>query len=110
MHLLMSHGPCSFVCYCREKRVKTVLGHNEEDDTVIYQQAITYFFEPELSNGSLDDVITVPNIPLIVSITEFYVFPSWKAIGAILTGFLLLLYRELLTEWCDKLLAWQLVH
>jgi len=50
----------------KEKRAKTVHFHDDDDDTVTYQQAITYFFCPEMSGGRTeDDILTMINLPLV---------------------------------------------
>jgi len=38
----------------------------KSNNTVSFQEKKYYHFLPDLSNGSLDDVITVPNIALLV--------------------------------------------
>lgn len=47
-----------------QKRIKTILGTDDQNDTVSYQQAITYKFNPEQSVGPQDTVLTILNIPL----------------------------------------------
>jgi len=54
--LLKEKGPFTFF----EKHHKEVLAWNR-NDTVTYRQAKTWFFDPNLSNGSLSDEITVLN-------------------------------------------------
>lgn len=39
---------------------------DESNDTVKYRPYRDYFFEPKLSNGTEDDVITMINIPFVV--------------------------------------------
>ncbi|CAG7724901.1 unnamed protein product, partial [Allacma fusca] len=56
-------GPYTF----EEKRTRTIVDVNEEEDTVTYNENVNYFFHPELSNGTLDDTYTVAN-PLYISL------------------------------------------
>lgn len=37
------------------------------DDTVEYKEVRTFHFVPEMSSGTEDDIVTIPNIPLAVS-------------------------------------------
>ena len=39
-----------------------------DNDTVTYYKNKTYFYQPNLSNGSLDDIVTVINPVLLVKI------------------------------------------
>ncbi|CAG7833581.1 unnamed protein product [Allacma fusca] len=54
-------GPYTF----EEKRTKTIVEINEEEDTVTYDEVVHYYFRPELSVGSLDDAFTIPNLPYL---------------------------------------------
>jgi scavenger receptor class B, member 1 len=54
-------GPYRF----REVRDKDEVKFNEKDSTVAYRPFNTYYFEEELSNGTLDDIIT--NINIVVA-------------------------------------------
>lgn len=60
---------CNY-CLIRETRQKIDIDFEDSNDTVKFQQQKTYFFNPELSNGTLDDNITMPNVPLLVSFEE----------------------------------------
>lgn len=55
-------GPYVFL----EKRLKeNITFHN--NDTVSYYQRKTWFFQPELSNGTLDDMVTSAHVISAVS-------------------------------------------
>lgn len=67
---------CVLFCQCanfRQKRVKTDISINEENDSVFYRQPIYYHFRPDMTNGSLDDEISVVNLPYIVSFFHDYI-------------------------------------
>lgn len=53
--------------FFRQKRVKTDIEVNEDNDSVFYRQPVYYHFRPDLTQGSLEDVISVVNLPFIVS-------------------------------------------
>lgn len=59
----------------REKRLKVVKQWNPENNTVTFQQNKTWYFEPSMSKGSLDDPVTTLNIPAIVSNRCFIYIP-----------------------------------
>lgn len=42
-----------------------------KNDTITFNQRKTFKFAPELSDGDEDDVVVVPNIPMLVSISIF---------------------------------------
>jgi hypothetical protein len=42
------------------------------NETVGFQQRRNYQFAPELSGGSLDDIVIAPNIALLVSYRSFF--------------------------------------
>ncbi|CAG7692587.1 unnamed protein product, partial [Allacma fusca] len=48
---------------------KTILNVNQEDDTITYDEKLTYYFQPQMSNGTLTDELTLPNIPFIAVAT-----------------------------------------
>lgn len=50
----------------RETLEKFDITTDEENDTVRYRQVHTYYFQPHLSNGSVDDVFTFINLPFVV--------------------------------------------
>ena len=58
---------CEVFDVSREHRIKVVHQWNTDNDTVTFRQNRTWFFEPSLSNGKLDDDIVTVNIPAIVS-------------------------------------------
>ncbi|GAB6018678.1 scavenger receptor class B, member [Chamberlinius hualienensis] len=53
-------GPYTY----RQKRIRESLQWHDEDDAVEYRQRKIFYFVPELSSGSEDDLIIFPNIPL----------------------------------------------
>ncbi|XP_035712600.1 lysosome membrane protein 2 [Folsomia candida] len=59
--ILQEVGPFTF----RQKRQKVDIKIHKRNDTISYRQTLTYFYQPELSTGSLQDVITVINIPFL---------------------------------------------
>ena len=56
-------GPYVF----REDKIKQNITFYE-NNTVSFEPERTWFFEPEMSGGTLDDLITCPHLPTIVSI------------------------------------------
>ncbi|XP_013784353.1 scavenger receptor class B member 1-like [Limulus polyphemus] len=56
-------GPYVF----RESRKKVNVTWNENNNTVSYAQVRTWHFEPDLTLGSLDDIITTLNVPAIAA-------------------------------------------
>lgn len=45
--------------------------HNE-NDTISFNQTRTWVFQPEMSNGDLDDLITNINVISVVSVCSYY--------------------------------------
>jgi hypothetical protein len=43
---------------------------HENNDTVTFQPRVMYYFRPDLSNGTEEDVITMINTPLVVRISS----------------------------------------
>ncbi|CAL8138190.1 unnamed protein product [Orchesella dallaii] len=58
---LQEAGPYVFL----QKRKKVDIEFHEENDTVSYRQIMTYHFQPHLSNGSLNDTVTMVNLPML---------------------------------------------
>ncbi|CAL8084461.1 unnamed protein product [Orchesella dallaii] len=58
---LVEVGPYVF----SERRKKVVLNWNDNNSTVTYLQNRTWHFEPDLTVGTLDDVVTTLNVPAI---------------------------------------------
>jgi len=58
--------------FSRQKRKKIDVEYNEEHDSFYYRQPITYFYRPDMTSGSDEDLITVPNLPFIVSLFFLY--------------------------------------
>ncbi|CAG7838605.1 unnamed protein product, partial [Allacma fusca] len=52
-----------------EKRVKNITKTDEEEDTVTYFETKTYFFRPDLSNGSESDLVNSINYPFLAAAT-----------------------------------------
>ena len=51
----------------REKWERINVSWTEDGEEVNFGTKKTYFFRPDLSVGSEDDLMTLPNIPMIVS-------------------------------------------
>ncbi|ODM90878.1 Protein croquemort, partial [Orchesella cincta] len=60
---LVEMGPYVF----REHRGKVILNWHEENDTVTFLQNKTWHFEPSLSAGSLEDIVTTLNAPAVAA-------------------------------------------
>lgn len=57
---------CGVLCCCREKwEKKNIRFHN--NGTVTFNQEKIYVFDESQSVGLEDDVVVVPNIPMLVS-------------------------------------------
>ncbi|GIY53884.1 hypothetical protein CDAR_87022 [Caerostris darwini] len=56
-------GPYTF----RESREKVNITWNEDNSTVSYRQIRRWFFQPDRTNGSLDDVVTTLNVPMVAA-------------------------------------------
>jgi hypothetical protein len=56
-----------FILSFRETWEKVNLVINE-NDTITFNQRKIFKFSPELSAGDLEDMVVVPNIPMLVSI------------------------------------------
>lgn len=74
------HGgrfPWSLLSCCREFRYKTNITFHD-NDTVSYLEYRNLFFRPDLSNGTEDEYIVMPNILMLVRICspEKYWLPS----------------------------------
>ncbi|CAL8102203.1 unnamed protein product [Orchesella dallaii] len=65
-------GPYVF----KEFRKKVVLGWHENNETVTFLQNRTWHFEPGLSRGSLDDVVTTLNVPAIAAAFVIRDYPT----------------------------------
>lgn len=52
-----------------EKREKTNITFNDDNSEVSYNEKITFFFEPEMSAGSEDDLVSNYNLPYIGTIS-----------------------------------------
>lgn len=64
--VLVERGPYTFL----EKRVKEIIGFEEDNKFVVYREQKFFHFVPELSEGTLDDEINALNIPVVVR-TQF---------------------------------------
>ncbi|XP_022236874.1 protein croquemort-like, partial [Limulus polyphemus] len=58
-------GPYTF----REHRLKVNITWNK-NGTVSYQQIKSWYFESDLTDGSLEDIVTTLNVPAVVSIVS----------------------------------------
>lgn len=54
---------------CRQTWEKVNLNFNDDNDTVTFQQQKLFRFDPDQSVGDEDDMVVVPNIPMLVSTT-----------------------------------------
>ena len=61
--IVEQRGPFTFL----EKRGKRILEFTNDSEIIDYKDIKTFFFQPHLSNGSLDDEVSVINVPLMVS-------------------------------------------
>lgn len=61
--VLQERGPYTFF----ETREKKVINFTDDATVINYNDLKTFTFVPELSNGTLDDVVNYINIPLVVS-------------------------------------------
>ena len=52
---------------CREKEEKVDLVWHPSNHTVSYRRQKTWWFEPELSVGSLTDLVTTVNLPMLAA-------------------------------------------
>ncbi|XP_023212736.1 protein croquemort-like [Centruroides sculpturatus] len=66
-------GPFSF----REKRTKENITWND-NGTVSYRLVKTWYFQPDRTNGSLDDHIITVNVPMIVSINSILIIKCFR--------------------------------
>jgi len=63
---IFTHFPIKHFIRFREKwEKKNITFHDNE--TVTFHQEKIYYFDESLSVGSEDDVVVVPNIPMLVS-------------------------------------------
>lgn len=62
---LVEMGPYTF----KEHRIKKNYTWNDNNQTISYWQNRTWIFEQELSNGTMEDLVTTINVPAIVSTT-----------------------------------------
>ena len=53
--------------FCREKWERINVSWTEDGEEVSFGTKKTYFFRADLSVGSEDDLMMLPNIPMIVS-------------------------------------------
>ena len=51
----------------REKRTKVDFSITDDGDVIEYRQPVRYYFEPDRSKGSEDDLVNIINIPFVVS-------------------------------------------
>ncbi|CAG7828989.1 unnamed protein product [Allacma fusca] len=55
-----------------EKRTKQVISIDENEDTVTYKEIIHYYFRPDLSVGSQEDMVNIVNVPLLAAVALSY--------------------------------------
>ena len=63
--VLEEQGPYVY----REKREKVNIEFNEDNSEVSYNEKISFFFEPSMSAGSEDDIVSNYNLPFIGTIS-----------------------------------------
>lgn len=56
-------GPYTYL----KTRQQVIRGWNEDQTLMDYETIERYYFEPELSKGSLEDSVTTLNVPVVVS-------------------------------------------
>ncbi|ODN02981.1 Protein croquemort [Orchesella cincta] len=84
---LVELGPFVF----REHRKKVIKEWCDDNSTITFLQNRTWYFEPELSKGSLDDLVTTVNVPGITAAFAlrdagiFYKFALAAAMAALRT-------------------------
>jgi hypothetical protein len=47
---------------------KVDIAINDSTEDITYRQTRNYYFQPDLSMGKESDMVTIPNVPLFVSI------------------------------------------
>ena len=77
-YLLIFSGPYVFI----EEREKINITWDHTRGTISYHQKKNYYFAPELTNGSLDDLVYHVNVPLVVS----SIIPSYPTTSHFLSG------------------------
>lgn len=65
---LVELGPYVFI----EKHIRVNVTFNAEGETLSFDQIRTWHYQPEMSNGSLDDLVT--NVNVIASVRFLYFF------------------------------------
>lgn len=60
---MQQRGPYTFL----ETREKEIKSFSNDTTTIFYNDIKKFYFEPDLSAGSLDDEVDVINVPLMVS-------------------------------------------
>lgn len=61
---LFQRGPYVY----KETRAKEEINYFEEQDRASYSQRSLFEFDQENSNGDESDIVTVPNVPVLVSL------------------------------------------
>lgn len=61
--IVREKGPYVF----REKMRKDIIRYSDNGSLITYRTIRTFFFEPTMSTGTLEDEITHVNVPLVVS-------------------------------------------
>lgn len=65
--ILREKGPYTF----RETREKVISSFSNDSTIINYNDIKRFYFEPDLSVGSLDDTVHVINVPVMVSFWSF---------------------------------------
>lgn len=60
---MIQRGPFTFV----ETREKQIDSFSNDTTTIFYNDIKKFYFNPDLSDGTLDDEVDVLNVPLMVS-------------------------------------------
>ena len=66
--IVKERGPYTFI----ETREKVVDSFSNDTTTIFYNDIKKFYFEPDLSAGSLDDEVDVINVPLVVRILSMF--------------------------------------
>lgn len=68
--IVRQRGPYTFL----ETREKVIQSISNDTTTIFYNDIKKFYFQPDLSAGSLDDEVDVINVPLMVSACESFFF------------------------------------
>lgn len=66
--VMQQRGPFTFL----ETREKEIQSFSNDTTTIFYNDIKKFYFEPDLSDGGLDDEVEVINVPLMVSMRVMF--------------------------------------